>query len=789
MTTSVRETLCVHNAASPDTDHVCDWCQSIIDFQPQRGWNAPLHPEEHERAMGLFGGPTGTSARKWNTLMVNTHHLDHVQWARLENDDDPITNPPDSWVAYDDLTQAVLRGDHLSQRQEAMLREGIGFHDGSVLRYLDGEWNINGSVLHGLSLFVVFSLMGDVSKRRGWDIPALLVCATSVNPELRHSPRLVQHVPRGRRELRPSYRPLAAMLTWLSTRLKIDRTLSMEAREYVPMMAWSHDIQSRMFERQPPNMEGMFQNALSHHPPGLFHAYGTPWMQAWRNLESAHEQAETQKWAMDLNPKALRIRTRTASGSLRLIRVPCEPSLWAFLSSLALSPLNSEGGKLLLGLQHNWSVGYIERSRPSPALVRSLQFCHSIMNDLEGKVHLERARALVVGQLGHVYEVAVEHGQHGAPYTIQHVTDITPNVKRSICIHSGQFANTLPLGDTMGSVLLSMVNDIKASEEIPSLEEVLLHHPPFGFPRQNIPPAWLDRVIGDAAQYANPTRYFFQHLRWYRRDLLEVDEMERRPGAGLHELLIRNRHHRRRPPRFSERWAARFHTVFDRDGRFPLEEAIAEWRETVPPYVPGRTETQGFGDYFGRFQEGLFNRRYHHLMPHRRGDDLHEEGDVRDGERRWCEVFARVWEVLVHQPLGAQFRLPLNDGAALSLQHADLRVTVRSELERNFFTRAAKMLGYVKDEEDQTHTVLIRRDHPRPNARLQLTDLLRDMQDRQRVRGAPPRWWNYVDVVAPPRQVPHFRWQLHMDHQDTRRAADRDDSADREFSGLGDLFG
>ena len=26
------------------------------------------------------------------------------------------------------------------------------------------------------------------------------------------------------------------------------------------------------------------------------------------------------------------------------------------------------------------------------------------------------------------------------------------------------------------------------------------------------------------------------------------------------------------------------------------------------------------------------------------------------------------------------------------------------------------------------------------------------MQDRQRVRGAPPRWWNYVDVVAPPRK-------------------------------------
>ena len=786
MTTSVRETLCVHNAASPDTDHVCDWCQSMIDFQPQRGWNAPLHPEEHERAMALFGGPNGTSSRKWNALLANTQDLHHVQWARLDSDDDPITKPPESWGAFEELTQAVLCGDNLTQRQEAMLREGIGFHDGSVLRYLDGAWNLNGCDLHGLSLFVVFSLMESVSKRKGWDIPALLVCVTSVNPELRHSSRMVQYIHhRGRRELRPSYRPLAAMLTWLSTRLKIDRTLNMEAREYVPMMAWSHDIQSRMFDRQPPNMEGMFQKALSHHPPGLFHAYNTPWMQAWRELEPAHEQAETQKWAMDLNPKALRFRTRTASGSLRLIRVPSEPALWAFLSSLVLSPLNSEAGKLLLGLQHNWSVGYIERTLPSAPLVRSLEFCHSIMNGLETKVFLERARALIVGQFGHVYEVAVEHGQHGAPYTIQHVTDITPNVKRPICIHSGQFANTLPLGDTMGSVILSMVNDIKASAEIQSLEELLFHHPPFGFPRHNIPAAWIDRLRNDAVQAANPPRYFLHQLRWFRRDA--VDELEPRPGGGLHELLLRNRHHGRRRPRFSERWAARFHTVFDREGRFPLEEAVAEWRETVPPYVPGRTEVQGFGDYFGRIQEGFFHRRYHHLMPHRRGDDLHEEGDVRDGERRWCEVFARVWEVLVHQPLGAHFRLPLRDGGPLALQHADLQVTVRSELERNFFRRAAKMLGYVRDEEDGSHAILVRRDHPRPNARLQLTDLLRDMQDRQRVRGAPPRWWNYVDVVAPPREVPHFRWQLHLDHRDTQRVVEFDDPADREFSGLGEF--
>ena len=178
-------------------------------------------------------------------------------------------------------------------------------------------------------------------------------------------------------------------------------------------------------------------------------------------------------------------------------------------------------------------------------------------------------------------------------------------------------------------------------------------------------------------------------------------------------------------------------------------------------------------------------------MPHRRFDDVHDEGDVRDGERRWCEVFARAWEVLVHQPLGSFVRIPNDDGLPLSFEHAALQVTVRSPLERNFLSRIARTLGYVKDDEQGNDSIFIRRDHPRPNARLQLTDLLRDTQERQRVRGAPPRWWNYVDVIAPPAEVPHFRWQLQIDHTDDQRPNRENyrDWLNRGEDGLGDLFG
>ena len=144
----------------------------------------------------------------------------------------------------------------------------------------------------------------------------------------------------------------------------------------------------------------------------------------------------------------------------------------------------------------------------------------------------------------------------------------------------------------------------------------------------------------------------------------------------------------------------------------------------------------------------------------------------------------------MHQPLGAFVRIPNEDGMPLGFEHAALQVTVRSQLERNFLQRIARCLGYVKDDEQDDESIFVRRDHPRPNARLQLTDLLRDTQERQRVRGAPPRWWNYVDVIAPPQNAGHFRWQLQIDHTDDRRSRREGQPwVNRGEGGLGDLFG
>ncbi len=785
MSTSVRETPCVYNPASDEGYHACEWCQSMIDFEPRKGWNIQIHPEEHERAMALFGGPGGSSKKKWKTLMNNIRDSEHVSWARLESGTDPLAEHVASSSEFRLLADSVLKGNGLSSAQEIFLQEGIKFRDGSTLRFLDSSWSLNGVHLHGLSLYTVFSLLGEADKRMGWDIPALLLLATSVMPERpEHLPRAQRGYFGGvRRGLHSPYRPLSGMLLWLSNRLKVDRTLAMESSECVPMLAWAHDIQTHLLGQHPVNMERLFQNALSNHPPGLFHAYDTPWMRSWQSFEKETTRAQTQKWALELGAKNLKFRTRTNSGPLRLIQVPNEPNLWAFLCSLALSPLSSEAGTLLLGLQHNWSVAYVDPGQPSEPLVKSLQFCHEIMNGLERNVFLQHDKALVLGKIGHFYEISVGHGQHGAPYNIQHVVDINPNRMRRICIHSGHFARKVPLGDTLGGVLLSMVNDLSACRDIESLDELIFSNPPFGFPYDNIPQHWLDAI---GTPFETNQHSSLDNYRWGRAG--NGLQNQRRPRRALHELIMRNRHSRNLEARSSTRWIDSYGEALENEGEFPYNDVVEEWRRTVRPYEANRHERPSDRHWFGDVHEAVLQRRFHHLMNHRRFDDVHPEGDIRDGERRWCEVFARVWEVLVLQPMNATFRLPNTNGSPLSFEHTALQVTVRSDIERTFLSRIGRALGYVKHDVDGQHTVYVRRDHPRPNARLRLTELLRDAQIAQRVRGAPPRWWNYVDVVAPPHNVPHFRWQLHVDHRDQRKPISADPNGQQEFIPDG-LFG
>ena len=745
----------------------------MIHYTPNRGWESFLSPHEHEYAIAQFGGPGHQSATRWTNLLRADVTHQHTEWARLGEGEDPIITLPCDARDFEALAKTIADGRPLSGEDELHLQKGIEFHDGTVLRFISEAWYVDGMRLPSLSLQVLFPLLADEKARRGWNLSALVLGLASCNPVLED---LVAGEPRRRQRRRfegrfftPHFRPLASTLVWLSNRLLVDRAHREPSRKYIPMIAWAHDIKTKLIERQDADLHNMFRSALSHHPPGLFEIYDVPWLRDWLSLETTTQYPRTLDWPLKTSGRQLQFRVRTQSGGTRLIRVPSRPDAWALMISLSHSPLNSPAGKLLLGLQHNWTVAYTNQAPPSPSLLKSLEFCHQIMNGLSDRVHIEKATALIFGQLGHAYEVRVGSGQHGAPYQIEHMEGLEGHEKNAICIHSGQHTTSLPLGDTLGGVLLSMANDIKASQSIDSLADVVRYSSPFGFPNQNVPVSWMNTL--DDESLALLKRLGSTRHAWYHHRFMDDDEDDGPAlfGGGLvhrNRQWIRRRHGRRTPRVENRQWVSLFESHFSATNAFPYDEVVAQWRPTVSPYVP--QQHHDYGEPFGR-RMGHWLRRYHHIMPHRQEGDIHEEGDIRDGERRWCEVFARVWEAMSLMPLGSTVRSPKTDGEPLTFEHANLTVTIRNRIERNSVSLMARALGYTQHGGDEGHQVFIRRDHPRPDAFLRLTNLLRDAQDRQSIRGAPPRWWNYREPRAAPDTLQHLRWELEVDLTDDPR--------------------
>lgn len=155
-----------------------------------------------------------------------------------------------------------------------------------------------------------------------------------------------------------------------------------------------------------------------------------------------------------------------------------------------------------------------------------------------------------------------------------------------------------------------------------------------------------------------------------------------------------------------------------------------------------------------------------YLRNYERDENALPLGDIRNGERRYCEVFPRIWEALMHHPIGATFQMGVLDVGALTFENCHLGVTIRNAQERRMVRRFSAMLGFVEQGRNGGSVVFVRRDHPRPQARRQLTTLLNAAQETLGAHGAPPWWWHYDTVCETPREVPEFRWELEQDLRD-----------------------
>ncbi|MFB1038348.1 MAG: hypothetical protein QMC50_03920, partial [Candidatus Poseidoniaceae archaeon] len=423
--------VCKNNAGS---EILCHLCQSIVGNSLGTDWNVVLSPREHEEGIELFGGRGGTSRQRWAKLKGNVDGTADVTWARLRDNDDPIRSLPCSIERLREIIHLIKEGHRLQHEERRLLQIGFELHDGKLLSFLQDTAVLDGRKLPApVPMISILTLISDEKKRIGWNISKLvstmgsLVHDAITSREQEHYGRIFndyrRHRMLRRRELRDGRqqpnnckkRPLIAMLTWLQIEAE-DHLKDGDSNGNHPLSAWARDVRLRVHVSDPSSFNRVVAEGFDHHPKGSLDLITSPWISRWLKHRPTDRPIALKDWPLKLTRNKWQFRVRTKAGNSRLTNIPEDPAIWAYLISAVLSPLESQIGLNLLAIQSNWTASHDDKLDISAPIRRSIIFLNQIIAANPKNVFVQSGRILVIGRLGHFYEVRVGKGVHGAPF-------------------------------------------------------------------------------------------------------------------------------------------------------------------------------------------------------------------------------------------------------------------------------------------------------------------------------------------------------------------------------------
>jgi hypothetical protein len=431
-------------------------------------------------------------------------------------------------------------------------------------------------------------------------------------------------------------------------------------------------------------------------------------------------------------------------------------------------------------------------------LRRSIDFLYQIIAANPNNIFVQSNRILVIGRLGHFYEVRVGKGAHGSPFIIAAVKQLDPQIVHPLCIHHGTFHAEVPLGDTIASVLLSLLNDVTLAARVDSIKLEITTSPPFGFSKNItaeekpfIDTAALEQLRGSINNPRHPITWYdhedglptlqggiaLEHLldrnNNFRNYVDEYIHQDRIPGIEIRNRrgAIRGRIRGAIRGTWNMKHINATLKEVNQGNKPPIETFVADWRHDISVMLPD----EGVEPEHEYIVNPPYGNHWMYLRNQGQPGNIGNIGDIRNGERRWCELMPRVWQAMQLQPLGATIRVGEQNMQELSFEHCNLRVTMRNRVEGRAIVRLAELLGYVEDGVYNGQMVLVRRDHPRPNTRRSMTRIIERLQQRFGARGAPPWWWHYQEAQEAPQEVTEFAWELEEDLRDDEAILDHRD--------------
>lgn len=775
--------VCVSKAI---TRGLCALCDSMTKQSKNKTWGKDVHPEASEKAVQYIGGGDKTSKKRWECFQSSVLDTKLTDWARLDENLDPVLSFPCTREKGLQICHDLENGVRLTSKDRSILHQGFEMIGDIRLSFLSSKAIINGRELpNDIPVASVVRMLFDSKGRLGWDLNQLIYALGSIQIP---SDTTIQERLQFRRRQRRRHTDrdsLLATLSWIEW-MSEENITPPENHRIHPLSAWARDLRTSIAKVGGMIFHETVNAAFHNHPNGLDQLSDFPWVEQWQDYRCPSTYNNPTKWPLKIFGMNLRLIVRTKSNGTRLAIIPDKPAIWASLIALSFSPASSLNGHLLYAIQYNWTNQKDILTHIDSPLRRSIQLLNEVISGSSSEVYIEHDTILVIGRLGHFYEVKVGEGAHGAPYIIRHIKSLNPRKSQLICIHSGRFHSNLPLGDIIASVVLSLIDDVTTSRKVESLRNELIDNQPIGFPAL-LSEEYTKLISKDSLKDFTKTisRTTSVYPKWLSRNEKEWSRIEEQGFAAeervrqqFNFIMRRNRYFvelgeqaAKETPK-TDKAREIINNDLELGNKSPSTDKLVKmWRETFTSNQE-KTYQQGqglFGQYWNQFRG---RRDWMFLRNYGRPEQEYPIGDIRNGERRYCEVMPRIWEALMLHPIGSQVVIPTVTGKEISFQYCQLKVTLRDNREIRLLKRFLTILGYHEDDGDQFERsqIYYRRDHPRPRNRRMLTQTLSNFQRTLGARGAPPWWWHYADVVEPPCEIPEFRWQLEEDLSDNRDA-------------------
>ena len=789
--------ICSSRQVEDQHEH-CELCTSLLKSNITKDWNIKIEPHTRDEIVQLMAGAKQTPT-KWKRLTPMLG-IPELEWFKLNDGSDPVHQLPCEEDEFSTIINLKFTDGPLCERQHAILRRGVELHDGTVISIHGDDCFIdNFKVAKEVPIGIFFRIMSNPMERKGWDLKQFFLAASafaSSIPEA-HEQRMFRLRFQGRRRRRTAgEESFYAMLRWLGSKITCSRESDGLSSS---IHAWAYDVNSFFQNRERRSFHENYRNAIENIPDDLEHLFPEPWVQAWNKETNINHQDENQIAPIRFSKGKVKVRARRVDGSSFWISVIEHPLHIAFVLSACFYPVDHPARKLFSALQSLWFKDDHKTPITETPFGVSVQFLQGCLDVVGENAVVHRNAILIRGKFGHYYELKLGHGAHGAPYLLRPLDcqGTTLQYRESLCIHNGPTQRKLPIGDTIGSVVMSIANDAISSRIVESLRHHIVRNGPLlltptnqdEFFQQLDIPEFHDFVRQHPFRGRND-RQFDEHgdmnrrPRWFHR----IDESNPELTRQLSLVHINDPFGRWMQNRIGDQrrmggdgddyemktkqGAPR--TTID---EFTHREAVLAWKRLVDQSIRMDEQDHEGGvrinrdriqEYMGRY---IQNPPYIHDIFRNRETDkrIHGCGDIRDGERRWCETFARAWECLHLQPIESTIQLHGADTKSLAFQHFSLKITIRDRDEERFIRHIAELVGYELLLEDEQNLVMIRKRHPRSDARIEVARMLNQLQQKQGEEKAPPRWWNYIDRTQAPEELEKGRWQLHEDLQDDKK--------------------